>query len=276
MPEIAVRDAAPFDLAAIAAIAVAAGQDDDWGGRNPAYIEHLMRHGRVVVAVAGGQVTGFGAVQQIGTGPVAVTMLCDLFVDPAGHGSGLGRAMLGALWRDAPRRMTFSSQHANAVPLYTSFGLDAWWPLLYLQGDNRTLEVPAGWAAAAATATQVGELELDWTGIDRTADHQAWQARPNGAGLLVVRDGEPVAAGTAAGPELMHLAIRPDVEDAALPVLTTLAGLSPGGSVCLPAPHPAVRALLAAGWRIGYLDLFMESEPGLLDPRRAVPSPGQA
>jgi hypothetical protein len=92
----------------------------------------------------------------------------------------------------------------------------------------------------------------------------------------VVRDGEPVAAGTAAGPELMHLAIRPDVEDAALPVLTTLAGLSPGGSVCLPAPHPAVRALLAAGWRIGYLDLFMESEPGLLDPRRAVPSPGQA
>jgi len=278
MPEIAVRDAGTGDLTAIAAIAVATGQDDDWGSGNPAYVEHLMRHGRVVVAIADGELTGFGAVQQIGTGPAAVTMLCDLFVDPAAHGSGLGRAMLGELWRDAPRRMTFSSQHANAVPLYTSYGLDAWWPLLYLQGDSHALAGPAGWATAGA-AGRTGELERDWTGIDRTADHRAWQARPRGAGLLVVRDGEPVAAGTAAGPELMHLAIRPDVEDAALPVLTALAGLSSGGApstVCLPAPHPAVRALLAAGWRIGDIDLFMASEPGLLDPRRAVPSPGQA
>jgi hypothetical protein len=46
--------------------------------------------------------------------------------------------------------------------------------------------------------------------------------------------------------------------------------------VCLPAPHPAVRALLAAGWQFDEFDLFMASEPGLLDPRRAVPSPGQA
>jgi GNAT superfamily N-acetyltransferase len=279
MPEIAVRDAGTGDLTAIAAITVATGQEDDWGGGNPAYVEHLMRHGRVVVAVEAGQLAGFGAVQQIGTGPAAVSMLCDLFVDPAAHGSGLGRAMLGELWRDAPRRMTFSSQHANAVPLYTSFGLDAWWPLLYLHGDSQALARPAGWATAAATAGRTGELERDWTGIDRTADHHAWQARPRGAGLLVVRDGEPVAAGTAAGPELMHLALRPDVEDAELPVLMALAGLSPDGApstVCLPAPHPAVRALLAAGWRIGDIDLFMASEPGLLDPRRAVPSPGQA
>jgi hypothetical protein len=34
--------------------------------------------------------------------------------------------------------------------------------------------------------------------------------------------------------------------------------------------------LLAAGWRVDEFDLFMASEPGLLDPRRAVPSPGQA
>jgi GNAT superfamily N-acetyltransferase len=283
MSEIIVRDAGPADLAAIGAIALATGQEEAWGGRNPACIEHLMRHGRVVVAGPDGQVAGFGAAQQIGTGATAVTMLCDLFVDPAGHGSGLGRAMLGELWRDAPLRMTFSSQHANALPLYTSFGLDAWWPLLYLAGDSSALPVPPGWAAVPATAAQIGALEQDWTGIDRTADHAAWLARPDGAGLLVSRDGRPVAAGTAAGPAgefgIVHLAMRPDRPDAVTPVLTALAGFSSAGracTVCLPAPHPAVRALLAAGWRIGEQDIFMASEPGLLDPRRAVPSPGQA
>jgi hypothetical protein len=46
--------------------------------------------------------------------------------------------------------------------------------------------------------------------------------------------------------------------------------------VCLPGPHPAVRALLAAGWRVEEFDLFMATEPDLLNPRRAVPSPAIA
>jgi hypothetical protein len=46
--------------------------------------------------------------------------------------------------------------------------------------------------------------------------------------------------------------------------------------VCLPAPHPAVRALLAAGWRFDEFDLFMATEAGRLDARRAVPSPALA
>ena len=46
--------------------------------------------------------------------------------------------------------------------------------------------------------------------------------------------------------------------------------------VCLPAPHPAVRALLAAGWHFDEFDLFMATEPGLVDARRAVPSPALA
>jgi len=61
-----------------------------------------------------------------------------------------------------------------------------------------------------------------------------------------------------------------------------LAVLRPGrpadGTVraCLPAPHPAVRPLLAQGWRFEEFDLFMASEPDLLDPRRTVPSPALA
>ena len=91
-----------------------------------------------------------------------------------------------------------------------------------------------------------------------------------------------MASGTAGGADgeygATHLALAPsaDPADAVLALLAALRPKDGQAAVCLPGPHPAVRALLAAGWRIGDIDLFMASEPGLLDPRRAVPSPGQA
>ncbi len=276
-----IRAARPDDAAAIAAVVAATGLEDDWSGRNPAYVRHMLQVGRVLVAEADGRVVGFGAAQQVGS----VSMLGDLFIDPAVHGSGIGRSILTELWADATRRMLFSSLHSNALPLYTSFGLDAWWPLLYLHGDVRALPLPPGWTAAPAAPDQVSALVLAWTGIDRTADCHCWAARPNGAGVVVLHGGAPVAAGTAAGPPddfgLVRLAMNPDADDqaAVAAVLTALAGLTqpgPATTVYLPAPHPAVRALLGAGWRVREIDLFMASEPGLLDPRRAVPSVCQA
>jgi GNAT superfamily N-acetyltransferase len=285
VPDVHVRSADEGDLPAIAAIALATGQHEEWCGASPAYVRHLMTHGRFVVAEAAGQVTGFGAAQHIGTGSEAVTVLCDLFVDPAAHGRGHGRAMLAELWSAARRKQTFSSRHAHALPLYTSFGLDAWWPLLYLQGDPRRLAAPPGWHVDLISAQQAAQCERDWTGTDRAADYEAWAARRVAAAVQVSGDDGVIAAGIAilSGPEtgIMRLATMPAADDggAAAAVLTALAGPydTPGlANICLPAPHPAVRALLAAGWRVGDFDLFMASEPGMLDPRRAVPSPGQA
>ena len=285
MEGIIVRDAAAADTEAIARIAIATGQDEEWSGSDPAYVRHLLAHGRLIVAEHRGTVAGFGATHQIGADPAAVTMLCDLFVDPGCHGLGLGRAMLGVLWHDGTPRMTFSSLHAHALPLYARYGLDAWWPLLYLSGDVTALRAPAGWAVAPAPAGEVAVLERQWTGIDRTADHQAWAARPGGQPVVAERDGQAAAAGTVggAGTEygIIHLALAPaggdgEARDA---VLAVLAGLDPPGGrarVCLPAPHPAARPLLAAGWRNDDLYLYMATEPGLLDPRRAIPSPGLA
>jgi GNAT superfamily N-acetyltransferase len=280
-----VREAHTADLSRIAAIAAATGQGGEWAGTDPDYVRHLMQHGRMVVAEANGQVAGFGASQQVGAGQTAVTMLCDLFVDPAMHGFGLGRALLTNLWRDAPRRMTFSSRHAYAIPLYTSFGLDAWWPLLYLRGNTRALNEPAGWATAATSPDRVAALEREWTSLDRTADHRAWSVRPHGRSVLVSRGGAILAAGTVAGADdefgIAHLALNPGADDAAaaaavVAVLAALADTCPTARACLPGPHPAVRPLLAAGWRIDDFDIYMASEPGLLDPRRAVPSAAQA
>ena len=276
-----VRDAAAADTEAIARIAIATGQHEEWAGSDPAYVRHLLAHGRLVVAEYRGAVAGFGATIHIGTGPAAITMLCDLFVNPGRHGLGLGQAMLGVLWHESTPRMTFSSLHAHALPLYARYGLHAWWPLLYLSGDVTALRPPAGWAVALASAGEVAGLERRWTGIDRTADHQAWATRPGGRPVLAERDGQVAAAGTVggAGTEygIIHLALSPACgdDDARDAVLAVLASLDPPGGrarVCLPAPHPAVRALLAAGWHNDDLDLYMATEPGLLDPRRAVPS----
>jgi GNAT superfamily N-acetyltransferase len=283
--EVRVREAGPADLGAIARVAAVTGQVEEWSGSDPAYVSHLLAHGRVAVAEHGGAVTGFGASCRIGAGPAAVTMLCDLFVDPQFHGQGTGQALLAALWDAGTPRMTFSSLHAHALPLYTRAGLDGWWPLLYLGGDVRALRRPAGWAVAAAAPTQVAALEAEWTGIDRTADHLAWAARPGGQPVVARRGADVLAAATVAGEGaeygVAHLALAPVAGDgeAAGAVLVVLAALDPPDGrarVCLPAPHPATRPLLAAGWHVDFMDVFMATAPGLLNPRRAVPSPALA
>jgi GNAT superfamily N-acetyltransferase len=311
MSTITVRRAVPGDFPAIAKVAVATGQDEEWAGSDPAYLAYLLEHGTLLVAERDGGLTGFGATRLIGDGPAAVSMLCDLFVHPGTHGRGCGRAILSQLWpgaastgavtsgaatgdaaktgartgepgRDRPPRMTFSSQHAHALPLYTRFGLDAWWPLLYLAGDVRAVRAPDGWTVMPASAAEVAAAEQDWTGVDRAADHRAWAARPHGQPLRAFHHGELAAAGTAAGHGagygLVHLAAAPGAPagDAALAVLATLKAPQGRARVCLPGPHPAVRPLFAAGWRHEDSDLFMASDPGLLDARRAVPSPGGA
>jgi GNAT superfamily N-acetyltransferase len=283
--KIETRDATTADLGAIAAVATATGQVEEWSGSDPAYVTHLLAEGRVVVAEDGGSVTGFGATRRIGDGPGAVTMLCDLFVDPQFHGRGIGQALLAGLWEPGTPRMTFSSLHAHAVPVYTRAGLDAWWPLLYLGGNVRALPRPDGWTVSASSPALVAALEAEWTGTDRAADHRAWAARPGGEPVIAQRGAEALAAGTVAGVDaeygIAHLALAPAAGDAEavaaiLAVLTSLNPPDGRARVYLPAPHPATRPLLAAGWQLDFMDLFMATSPRLLDPRRAVPSPAFA
>jgi GNAT superfamily N-acetyltransferase len=288
--QVGLRRADASDLQAIIAIAKVTGQDEAWQVAYPAYIRHLMTHGSLLVAEHAGAVTGFGATMRIGAGPQGISMLTDLFVDPASHGTGTGRALLGALWSGERRRMTFSSLHANALPLYTSFGVDAWWPLLYLRGEVKRLQMPGGWAVTPADPERVGTLERRWTGLDRTADHEFWAAWPAGAAVIASLDGRAAAAGTIGGLGaefgLCHLALdagtgqEPGREAvAAEAVIAVLSWLEPHdglAKVCLPAPHPATRQLLAAGWRIEEFDLYMASEFGLIDALRLAPSPALA
>jgi hypothetical protein len=69
--------------------------------------------------------------------------------------------------------------------------------------------------------------------------------------------------------------MAPGLDDAEAIAVVAAAVSQVDGPVAayLPAPHPAVRVLLAAGWRIEEYDLFMATRPDLLDPCRDVPSP---
>ncbi|HUC58343.1 MAG TPA: GNAT family N-acetyltransferase [Streptosporangiaceae bacterium] len=275
-----VRAAEEGDIEPITAVALATGQEEAGTDGYPVYLRYLMRHGRFLVASAGDEVTGFGGTLPIGTGPAAISMLTDLFVHPSAHGTGVGRAILTELWQDQPRRMTFSSLHANALPLYSAFGVDAWWPLLYFSGQVSSLTVPAGFAVELADPGEVAALEYRWTGQNRESEHRAWAARRGGFCLVVRHAGQPVGAGSGTRHGLSHfVAAKSAGEHAAEAVIAALASLQlPEGKaeLCVPAPHPVTRALLAAGWRIGGFDLHMASEFGLIDARLTVPSPDLA
>src|SRR6185437_4695441 len=282
---VTVRAATMADLDAISAVAIATGQEDFAGDGLAGHVRHLIGHGTFLVAVRGDAVAGYGATLRIGAGAGAVSMLADLFIDPHGQGAGIGRAILAELWRDEPRRMTFSSLNARALPLYTSFGVDAWWPLLYLSGPVARLSPPAGWSVSAIGAAEAAALELGWTGCDRTADYELLTSGPGGTGVVASLDGRPVAVGavgvTGSELALSHLVSNPAASEpqaaeavvAVLSVLAVLAGLEPAGGQArtyLPGPHPAFRLLLAAGWKISEFDLYMASTPELIDPRRSA------
>src|SRR5438128_6392411 len=125
-----IRPGEEDDLPGIAAVALACDQPLTESGADPAYVRHLLAYGEVAVAIdEHGEAIGFGATRRVGT----VSVLTDLFVSPGQQGAGVGHALLSRLWSDEPQaRITFSSQHPSALPLYTRFGLIPLWPLLYL------------------------------------------------------------------------------------------------------------------------------------------------
>jgi GNAT superfamily N-acetyltransferase len=268
-----IRSATAADDPAVAAIARANGRPGTGSGADPAHTGHLRRHGTLLVAEHDGAVAGFGATLGVG----GASLLTDLFVAPARRGGGIGGALLGALWpagEDAPRRYTFASQDPRALALYLRAGLTPWWPLLYLRGRPAALP-GSSLGVTRCPPHEAARAETRLTGIDRAAD----LASAAGIGLVVTRDGRPVAAGAATdgtatgGTHLVHLAC-PNPAVAADALGAVLHALGDGEvALCLPGPHPALPGLLAAGYRIVGFDVHLSTRPGLL-PTSWVYSPG--
>lgn len=249
-----IRRAVEADLAGIEAVSRSTGQPETDSGADPRYVRFLLGGARVLVAVRAGRICGWGAVRAGSPGEI----LTDLFVAAGEQGAGIGRELLAGLWPDADARgrLTFSSRHPHALPLYVRAGLQPCWPLLYLVGSPS--ELPATTARARAVdIAQVVAAERDLAGTDRAPEYRYWidglRAQP-----FVVEAGDRVVAAGARLPErLVHLACAgPDTAAAAVfAALRAVDGEQ--ATVCLPGPHPAVRPLLDSRWRIDDYDLAM-------------------
>lgn len=245
--------------------------------RRPDYLDHERSTGRLLVTVEAERVLGFGAVLPRGT----VTHLGDLFIRPDRVGAGLGTALLRALLADAAERTTYASSDPRALPLYVRFGMEPWWPLLYLKGDRAAaLRLPPDeLALVPAGPDAVAELDRAVSGRTRPADFRflaeagaalliAPSIRGYGSVRIVEVDGRREAFVAPAGAASVGESAR------LLTALVRHAG-ERADVVHVPpfGPHPAVPALFAAGFQLEDRDTFMASRPTLIEPRCYVPSP---
>ena len=275
-----IRPATDDDLASIRGIL--AGHDND----GPVvvadivgpYMRYLISRGRTYVAEIGKEVVGFGAAADTGRS----VHLADLFVHPDHLGRGLGRPLLAAVLDGDRPRTTFASEDPRALPIYVRAGMTPLWPSLYVQGAAAILPRPGGGLTArSSSADELRDLELAWTGHERTDDHRYWATMPGADTFTIHDDGAVVAFGHARNRQLVttrvldRLVIHPDADPAA----TTIAAMARAARegdvlVCLLGPHPVLRPLLDAGFHIVDRDQFMASDRDLVDPERLVPSPG--
>lgn len=275
-----IRPATIEDLAAIRSILAAHGNDGpvviaDVVGP---YVSHLIARGRTRVAIIDGEIVGFGAAIDAGRS----IHLADLFVHPDRLGQGIGKLLLASVLDGAVQRTTFASEDARALPLYVRAGMQPMWVSLYVQGPSSALPpAPSSFRTASATSDRLAALERDWTGHDRAIDHAFWSTMPD-VDTFVVHDGDAlVAFGYARARQAVpirvvdRLVIHPDGE----PVGATLAALARagrGGPVHLAmfGPHPVLRPLLEAGFRVVDRDVFLSSDPTIVDPARLIPNGG--
>ncbi len=252
------------DFAGIAEVAIATDQAGEGAGADQRYASHLFRRGRLVVAERDDEIVGYAATVVVGDADI----LADLFVTPGCHGGGLGKALLDSVWSGARHRMTLSSSHPSALPLYIRHGLSPRWPVLYLRGEADR-QPSSHYIVEDVDVETAVHHEKALTGMDRGPDYNYWADRPE-ASLITVRCGEEVVAVGAVGGEgrtygVSHL-VTSDSSHAALSMMAVLGSLEGESLVAIPGPHPGVTNLIEAGWRMVDVDTFAATADDLVDP----------
>lgn len=256
--EVEFRPAAEPDIAGEHRVFVAAEHDllsrHNFAWESPPPLEafapgqrHLIRNdaGRCFVAVAEGEVVGFGNAWVRG----GTWFLASLFIDPGWQGMGVGRRLVELACAGVPSlgmTITDSIQPVSNA-LYSNWGLLPATPILSFSGEPSVEPVP-GLEAGPATPEALHALDLAAYGFDRAIDHEFWASR--GEARIWHRAGDPVAY-TYRRPngQVGPLGGR-DPESAALALRAVLAA---GGPASLAVPGSArslVRTALAAGLRL--------------------------
>jgi GNAT superfamily N-acetyltransferase len=218
---------------------------------------HVLAHDgdRCAVADDGGEPVAFASAWARG----AAWFLASLFVRPAVQGTGVGRALLDAVWGEgfAARRTISDAIQPVSNAIYARRGLVPATPVLSFDGRPR-IDAPPALEPVPATegADAVRRVDAAAYGFDRAVDHAYWCGIA--ARTLWRRDGAIVAysyafPGGAVGP-----VAGIDGEAAALALAAELA--LAGGDVRVRVPgssREVVATAVAAGLRLS-------ATPGLL------------
>jgi hypothetical protein len=156
------------------------------------------------------------------------------------------------------------------------------WLSLYLEGDAESLPSPDPTLTVwDATPEELAALEEAWTGSARPSDHVYWASYPAADAFLIEDADGPVAFGYARAKQatttraLDRLLARPGA-DPVPPILAGLVRAARSGrvQVVIPGPSPALPVLLERGFRVVDRDVYLASDPSLVDPARLLPNPG--
>jgi GNAT superfamily N-acetyltransferase len=246
---------------------------------------HELKTGQLLVAEVDGAVVGFGAT----VARSGVLYLVDLFVRPAHQSQGIGRQLLDTLCADHTGPLfTFASTDPRAQQLYQKYGMHPVEQYHYLDAVTATL---TPWATdvsvVAASRADILALDAVVTGRDRAIDVD-YATTIGSTWYLAHRHDTCVGAFAIAAPSWWNpwhphgvrlgpvMAGDPaDVEPilaAALAVCRTLVPRPDVVSTFAPSSLPALPGLLSAGFEVIDNDLFMASDPGLIDRHRYLPT----
>lgn len=289
--DLTIRVATPDDLPRLWEIRAASDAPDPLDppppGHIPPVLEHLLRHGTLLVAERDGRTLGFAGRM----GDDEVTFLTDLFVEPGLQSAGVGQALLRAIFSETPpARCTLASTDPRAIALYARAGLAPRWPNLNLVAEGTVRDLPSlprvTLDPCAASDPQLLAEDRVLSGRFRPDDFAFFVAEQQGACFWVRVDGERagyavVRRDAASGPRADTLTIGPvgcrsavDARVATLAAVRWARERAPRLEISAPGPHPALPELLEAGFRIDYIETFCATSPRLSHPDRYVGSGG--
>lgn len=290
MTDVAVRAASEGDLGDVYDLfyraQVIGTTDPPPPGDAPAFLKHLLGTGEMRVAERDGRIVGFAAL----VARDGVSYLAELFVRPEVQSVGVGNRLLGAVLRPHRRTAcTVSSSDPRALALCVRAGMAPKWPMIWLRAQTAQMgRLPTG--DAAVVAAEGDDLELvrcdaEIGGRWRPGDHRhwiaegalpVWLARADtriGYGCLQTRRESAPWSRDAITVGPLGTRTAADAVDAVCGAVEHARTLRPVVRFAIPGSHPALPALLAAGFRITDLGTFVAAPTvEVPDPARYLPS----
>lgn len=262
------------------------------GDHVPAKFRHELKEGRFLIAEENGRMLGFGAVFQ----RADVAFLATFYVRPGAQsaGQGVGQQLIDALFDGlGPVRSVVSSHVYRALAVYARNGMLPRWPLYMLEGASDRISTLSETGVAVVRADDADSDLLAWDAEiagrgKRPGDHRYWRKEYAADPFWIERGDQRIgyayiqklfeSPDAPWNPDTVFLGPigvrdRADAADAVVAVARSASLLTSRLLIDVPGAHPALPALLDAGFRIHYQATFCSnSSSDTFDPCLYIPA----